>query len=434
MPDHTALAARLNSALKQHLAGQLAEAEQGYRELLTLAPERADIHHWLGFLLQQQERLPEARTHLQTAVELDHTHSEWHFNLGITLARLGEPQAAINALQQACTLAPEHYFYWTNLGSTWESVGDDTRAEPCFVRAQHINPACPDAWYQHAALCLRQGRYAEARTLNHRGLVAAPDQVTSRVMLAQAWHALGHTDEALAVFERWLAAEPGHPQALHLQAAYRQQSPACCTPDYVQNTFDGFSANFEHILGRLRYAAPQWLADYLATQAAAAPVLAVADLGCGTGLAASILAPWAQTLTGVDLSAGMLEKAAAKGVYTDLQQADIHAFLASHGNAFDLLVCLDTLIYVGALAPFFEQARCALKPGGRLIFTTETLAAEEPQPWQLNTSGRYSHQTRWVISLLEQNGFHVVHHASGAIRNESGIPVSGDFFCAARPD
>ncbi|GGP27913.1 tetratricopeptide repeat protein [Silvimonas amylolytica] len=434
MPDHTALEARLNITLKQHLAGQFTEAERGYLELLQEAPDRADLHHWLGFLLQQQDRLPEARTHLQIALNLDDSHSEWQFNLGITLARLGEYHAAIHALQRACAMAPTQYFYWTNLGSTFENAGDEASAEQCFIKAQHINPACPDAWYQHATLCLRQARYAEARTLNHRGLIAAPEQVTSRVMLAQAWHALGHTDEALAVFERWLAAEPDHPQALHLRAAYQQQSPSCCTPDYVQNTFDGFAANFDHILGRLAYAGPQWLADYLATQPAAPHALKVADLGCGTGLAGGILAPWASILTGVDLSTGMLEKAAAKGHYTDLQCIDIHTFLVSHPNTFDLLVCLDTLIYIGALDLLFEAAAHALKPGARLIFTTETLTDDAGRPWQLNTSGRYSHRTRWVHEQLKQRGLVITHYSSGAIRNESGIPVVGDFFCAQRPD
>ncbi|MBB5190842.1 putative TPR repeat methyltransferase [Silvimonas terrae] len=426
------LQARLNLALKAHLAGETADAEAHYRTLLHEAPDWADVHHWLGFLLQQNQRLTEAREHLYTAVSLDPRHSEWHFNLGLTLARLDDPQAAISALQRAVTLAPTQYFYWTNLGSAFETLGEDEHAEPCFIRAQQINPACPDAWFQHAALCLRQQRFDEARTLNCQGLIAAPEQVTSKVMLAQAWHALGHTEAALAVFEQWLAAEPDHPQALHLRAAYLQQMPVRCSPDYVKNTFDGFAHNFDHILGRLRYAGPTWLATWLQTRYRPATSLSVADLGCGTGLAGELLAPYAHRLIGVDLSRAMLDKAAERQVYAELHEADVHDFLAKHEAGFDLLVCLDTLIYVGVLAPFFEEAFTALKPGGHLVFTTETLDPAQEQPWRLNTSGRYSHQYQWVSLQLEQHHLTLVHHSHGAIRNESGIPVMGDFFCVQR--
>ncbi|WP_425536227.1 methyltransferase domain-containing protein, partial [Chromobacterium vaccinii] len=43
-------------------------------------------------------------------------------------------------------------------------------------------------------------------------------------------------------------------------------------------------------------------------------------MGCGTGLAGEAVRPYASRLDGVDLSAGMLERASAKGIYDSLDE------------------------------------------------------------------------------------------------------------------
>ena len=51
------------------------------------------------------------------------------------------------------------------------------------------------------------------------------------------------------------------------------------------------------------------------------------DLGCGTGLCGPLVRPMVDRLTGVDLSARMIEKARSLGVYDRLEQGDIVEFL-----------------------------------------------------------------------------------------------------------
>ncbi len=61
--------------------------------------------------------------------------------------------------------------------------------------------------------------------------------------------------------------------------------------------------------------------------------LAVLDAGCGTGLCAPWLVPYAHRLVGVDLSQAMLDKAAARACYDELAKADLVAFLQSRSAA-----------------------------------------------------------------------------------------------------
>jgi predicted TPR repeat methyltransferase len=49
------------------------------------------------------------------------------------------------------------------------------------------------------------------------------------------------------------------------------------------------------------------------------------DAGCGTGLCGPLLRPYASELTGVDLSAGMLDRARPRQVYDHLEKGELSA-------------------------------------------------------------------------------------------------------------
>jgi predicted TPR repeat methyltransferase len=109
--------------------------------------------------------------------------------------------------------------------------------------------------------------------------------------------------------------DAGNPTARHLIAAYTEQDlPDRAADEYVRQLFDGFAASFDNVLGGLAYRAPQLVADRVATLVGpAAANLTVLDAGCGTGLCAPLIKPYARRLVGVDLSPGMLDRARLTG-------------------------------------------------------------------------------------------------------------------------
>src|SRR6202012_4484032 len=102
----------------------------------------------------------------------------------------------------------------------------------------------------------------------------------------------------------------------------------------------------------LKYEAPQLLHAALQRpgQLPRESGLRILDLGCGTGLCGPLLRPWAARLVGVDLSPKMLSKAAARGVYDQLNCAELTQWLAEEAQPFDVIVCADVLCYFGDLA------------------------------------------------------------------------------------
>jgi predicted TPR repeat methyltransferase len=430
-PEH--IKTLLAIATRKHLDSDFTAAEQLYREILFEAPDDAEARHYLGFLLQQTGREAEAVEQLSAAIALDDTHADWHFNLGIALLKLNLPDAAIEAFTAAIVIDPHQYFYWTNLGAAFEAANEDERAEQCYTAATKIDPNCPDAFNLLSVMYLAQERFAEARHCHYRAIVAAPSEVKSRIILGHAYYELGQMEDAIAVYNDWLLAEPGNPVATHLLTAYcGEPAPEQCTRQYIEQSFDAFAGDFDQVLGKLNYRGPQLVREYIAGLSPAATGLDVLDLGCGTGLTGASVKTYASQLTGVDLSQAMLDRAAARQIYQHLHKADITDYLAATRDRYDLVTCMDTLIYIGRLDKVFTLIRQCLKPGGLLIFSTEKPIAANASGYQLNISGRYSHHQDYLTVALTGAGLRIELMQDVPIRTEMGYAIPGQFVCASR--
>ncbi len=93
----------------------------------------------------------------------------------------------------------------------------------------------------------------------------------------------------------------------------------------------------------------------------------VIEFGCGTGHNLGALkALGARSLTGCDLSAGMLGKARERDGAFRLFQADMGQRLPLADGSADLALFCLSLEHVADLAPPLREARRLLRPGGRL--------------------------------------------------------------------
>lgn len=95
----------------------------------------------------------------------------------------------------------------------------------------------------------------------------------------------------------------------------------------------------------------------------------ILELGCGTGLNTVWLADRARSVTGIDFSGGMLERARKRTEDRDnvrLLQADITTRWDLPGEAFDAVVASLVLEHVDQLGPVFGEAARVLTPGGLL--------------------------------------------------------------------
>ncbi|TIW21906.1 MAG: methyltransferase domain-containing protein, partial [Mesorhizobium sp.] len=134
-------------------------------------------------------------------------------------------------------------------------------------------------------------------------------------------------------------------------------------------------------------------------------------------------------LEGCDISAGMLRKARAKGLYDRLSKMDLQHF--SHAGAqADLVVAADVFIYVGALERIVGAVAEALADDGIFAFSVETLAGSDD--FALLPSRRYAHSEAYMRRVLIACGLAILSLENTTIRHDRGEAVAGLAVTAGR--
>jgi predicted TPR repeat methyltransferase len=366
---------------------------------------------------------------------------------------MNEPRDPLRPSDDRFERAKEHFF----AGLARQQAGDFAEAERQYRSSLALVPGRASTLINLAAVALRLARPADALRSADAALAAESDSADALLHRASALAQLGRANEALAAYRRLLAIDPQHAAAWsgcgtllreigqHEEAAHAFRealrhgadgdlhdfylasvesgaAPPAPPRAYVAGLFDGYADDFDsHLVGALRYQAHRRLIDGLVAIADESFASAL-DLGCGTGLCGPLLRPRVGRLTGVDVSARMLEKARALAVYDRLVLADGVEFLAAADETYDLVLAADVFIYVGALAPLFAQLQRAMARG-IFCFSVEELAGAGEL--RLLPSLRYAHSRPYLERLAREHGFAVVAMASAPVREEQGVAIDG---------
>jgi predicted TPR repeat methyltransferase len=426
----------LEQAVALLRAKELAAAEQLLNQVLQRFPGQPDALHFLGVLKHAQGDSTAAVGLIRRAIAaMPGEPGPWN-NLGNVLVETQQFDEAETAFRQALRIQPEHGDALNNLATICSKRGDHAEAEALCRRAIVARPDFGQAWYNLSVALLGQKRITEGLEANSRAILLWPKHLQARDAVARALVHLGRLEDAATLYREWLAVDPDNPVIRHhLAACSGAAVPARASDAYVARTFDAFAASFDANLSALGYRAPALVAGLLhELLPATGRALAVLDLGCGTGLCGPLVRDRARHLSGCDLSAGMLEKARRRQVYDALHQAELVAHLNAHKQSFDALVCADTLCYFGDLAEALGAAAGALRRGGVLVFTVESLADGHQAGFALLPHGRYAHHADHLRQALRQGGLLLREMRQEVLRQEAGRPVVGWLVGAARPE
>jgi predicted TPR repeat methyltransferase len=427
---------RVADAAELHQAGQIEQAMQIYQDVLAEQPTNASALAFLGMAHFQRGAFVEAERLIATAIAFRPDYVDAFNNLGNVFLAQGRIAEAGLCYQNALSRNPSFVPAIVNLGVVLRRLG-------CYEDAESLYQAslktCPDSEiirYSHGTLLLMRGKVDEAIAeleWVHRG---APDDQT-RHALAMAYYSAGQFEQARNLLAEWHAAAPDNPVANHMLAAYLGEGeavPSRASDGYVCSVFDSFAGSFEQVLDGLDYRVPTLMAEKL--QQLLGPGrrdLRVLDAGCGTGLCGPALRAYANRLTGVDLSAGMLAKAKGSELYDELVKAELTEFLGAAGPQYDLVAAGDALCYFGDLSEVLTLIAARLRQGGTLIATFELRQESEADGYKLNPHGRYSHRRDYLLATLEQAGLRAREVVEADLRREIRAPVRGLLVVGEKP-
>lgn len=465
-----------NSKLKaavEHLGkGEAAQARSLCEAVLSDEPENARAWHLTGITYAQAHELEQAVECFEKATKCDDSSANYFYNLGLAYRGLNRFEDAIVAYRNAVDRKPNFREAQNNLANTLVGNGDMKGAIECFRDLLTKFPDDAVTHYNLGNVLQDNGEFRESVASLRQAVKIDPDLASARENLGRALSDVRLYDEAKEVWNEWLAHEPGNPIAAHMLASLTGKGvPSRCNDEFVRGTFDvAFADSFDQQLAKLDYRGPQLMQEAVELlDENHRQSVDILDAGCGTGLSAPFLRPLAKRLVGVDLSPDMLVKAGQRQLYDDLVEDELTRFFESRPDAFDLVLCSDTLCYFGDLESALAGAIGCLRDGGYFVFSVERVApaseAETEPPvddenqnsnsqdtdgpdtegeakaktactendddianiekFELQPNGRYRHVESYVTACVEQAGFVIQRCEHAMLRLERGRKVLG---------
>jgi len=142
-------------------AGELGRAEECYRAAIAGAPQLAEAHANLAFVLDLRNAIEDADASYRRAIDIDPRQALVQRNYGAFLAKHKRFDAAEKAARESIRLDPNSAAAWSNLGVLLACVKREVEAEQCQRQAIALDPLDRIAPFNLSYLLLRQARFSE---------------------------------------------------------------------------------------------------------------------------------------------------------------------------------------------------------------------------------------------------------------------------------
>ncbi len=416
---------QLKHALALQQQGQIDEAAFCCRELTENAPDDFRAHFLLAMLSQQQEDVDSAISHYLAATKLNPELASAFYNLGVLYFSQGNFLQAADSYQKAAILSPADPDIFFNLALSHKNAGQLDEAKKRYEQVLSLTPTDPDTHYNLGVLYRESGEEAQAMESFEKAIICDPDYIAAHNNLGYLYHKAGQPEKALAAYQKVVELNPDHQSARHMVAALSGTTTDNSPLAYVKELFDQFSDSFdEDLQDKLEYNTPTQLRKALDAVQPERMFSKGLDMGCGTGLSGVTFADRVSVFTGMDLSAGMLEKAREKKIYSELSENDIVGFLDSNSELFDLFIAADVFVYLGDLKEIFTLVKKRAATGACFLFSTEKCDVH----YKLQPSGRYAHSENYIKEVAASCGFSIKLCQPANLRKEKGEWIKGLLF------
>jgi tetratricopeptide (TPR) repeat protein len=205
-------------------AGRVDEALQSAGSAAALEPKSSSDRYALGRIAQEAGRLAAAAEAFREAVRLDPKNELAWENLGVSLHHSGDASAALVPLRRAVELSPGGAGERRNLGVALDDLRRGPEAEAALAEAVRLDPKYVDAWHALGVVRQKLGETSAAEEAYRRAVALAPKRVESLSNLAGLYETDGRLDEAQALLEKAMAADPRPAILNNLANIYRARN------------------------------------------------------------------------------------------------------------------------------------------------------------------------------------------------------------------
>jgi tetratricopeptide (TPR) repeat protein len=212
-PEAASLASLFAEGLARHRAGQLADAEAIYHQVLASKPDHFDSLHLLGVIFLQRGNPAKAVQQIGLALKKEPNNIDALNNRGNALNDLKRFDEALASFDRALGLRPDHAETHSNRGNALKELERFEEALGSYDRALALRPDYAEALSNRGNVLNALRRFDEALASCERALVLRPHFAQAHSNRGNALKQLKRRDEALASYDRALAAQPDYAEA-----------------------------------------------------------------------------------------------------------------------------------------------------------------------------------------------------------------------------
>jgi len=190
------------AAVRHHQAGQFAEADRLYRQVLAAEPQHLHALHLRGALAHAAGRNEEAVKLVGRAIALNGQVADFHYNIGLALWALDRREEASGHWERAVALNPNFAEARLNLGNALREARRFDEAIAQHSAAVQLQPHSAPAHNGLGLSLAKAGRDDDAIQHYGRALALQPGFIDAYLNLAMSHANRGDTGEALAATMR----------------------------------------------------------------------------------------------------------------------------------------------------------------------------------------------------------------------------------------
>jgi tetratricopeptide (TPR) repeat protein len=192
------IAELLQFGLRHHKAGNLAQAETCYRQILSACPDHAEALHLLGVVAHQAGHHGAAVDLIRRAIAQNGRNAHYFADLGAALKEQGHVHEAVAALRHAIRIAPDLAQAHCNLGAALREQGKVEEAIVACRRAIELRPDYAEGHANLGALFSDQDKHGEAVAAFQQAIRNDPNSARSYFSLGHSLSAQDKLDDAVA--------------------------------------------------------------------------------------------------------------------------------------------------------------------------------------------------------------------------------------------
>ncbi len=213
----------LQHGKRLHGAGRLAEAEQVYQQVLTIAPTHPEALNMMGALVLQRGQPAQALGWIDQAIAMSGSMpkapvADFHVHRAHALLALGRATDAASAGRVALQLRRNSAEAHQVLGHALSDAGDFAGALKAYQDAARLKPELPDLLNNLGTALHRENRPEEAARTLTRASIREPRDPGVLVNLSSALRDLGRFAEAEAKLAAAARLAPEDPRTRYNQA------------------------------------------------------------------------------------------------------------------------------------------------------------------------------------------------------------------------